>query len=241
MASSKEFRTLLYSLAHEINQRETDAMVWIHHLPKEYSGKSAVTVLQYMEQQGMFSQSKPEELIEVLKSIKKNDLCKQVKEFSKAAKKSRKSSGSSSSDTVKDQPFSPNFDSAEEGMLLVKGNLDALEESVKSCNVKRIEEVYNQARQATDDLLKMLKHANGLARSLLANRSEQTRPREISSASPGHIIVPMALASMCAEQQTQRTAGSPQVKTPPQETPPQGTPPKQVVRLNRCKCMYIEL
>lgn len=233
MASGKEFRTLLFSLAHHLNQQEVNALVWIHRLPKEYSGKSAATVLQYMEQQGIFSHSKPEELIEVLKGIKKNDLCKQVKEFSKAAKKSRKNCSGSSSDTAKDQPSSLNFDSAEEGVLLVKETLDVLEESVKSCNVKRIEEVYNEARQAADHLLMVLKRANGLARTLLANSNQQTRPKEIPPASPGNM--PMTLAAMCAEQRAQRFS-PPQGKTPPQETSP-----KPVVRLSRCKCMYMRV
>lgn len=228
MGSSKEFRTLLFSLAHQLNQQEVDAMVWIYHLPNEFSGKSAITVLQYMEQQGMFSHSKPEELIEVLKSIKKNDLCKQVKEFSKNSKKSRKSS---SSEPVKDQSVSLRFDSAEEGVLHVKESLDVLEGSVKSCNVKRIEEVYNEAKQAADNLLLVLRRAKALTRTLLAsdrNSSPQTRPREKSPTSPG----PMGLAVTYAEQRTQQLATPPQMKLPE-------TPPKQVVRLNRCKYMYV--
>ena len=166
-SSTRDFRSLLYYLSQQLNQHEVDALIWIHHLPKEYKGESALTVLQLMEQFDFFSHENPEELINVLKAIKKHDLCKHVKEYTKGAKKTRKNSSTSCSSEIEtvEKVLACGFLSMEDNAKQMLEKLDLMEKSVKAHNNKSIEELFSEAKEAADSLHIILRRGAGMTRS----------------------------------------------------------------------------
>jgi len=56
MASSavREFRRVMFTVAQQLTQQESDTLVWMYGIPVEFKGKPPLTVLAQMESQGLF-------------------------------------------------------------------------------------------------------------------------------------------------------------------------------------------
>ena len=237
-SSSRDFRSLLYYLSQQFNQHEVDALIWIHHLPKEYKGESALTVLQLMEQSDFFSHENPEELMNVLKAIKKNDLCKHVKEYMKNAKKTRKSSSTSCSSEIEnvERILACGFSSLEDSVKQMLERLDLMEKSVKAHNSKSIEELFSETKEATDSLYILLKRGTGFTRSSgSAQLSRSFSSPEEHSALRFAEDRSQGVGATSPKDSAPRDTGSLPSRTQARPIPRRKERP---VVLNRCKCAY---
>jgi hypothetical protein len=88
--ASQDFRVLLYQLAGELRDGETEGIVAIEHLPAEFQGQgqsAAFKVLLKLENMRRISAGKPQTLEKVFERVDRSDLAKKVKDFSKSQKR----------------------------------------------------------------------------------------------------------------------------------------------------------
>ena len=217
VAMAKDFQGLLFSISQQLNQQDVDKLVAANQLPGELRGQTPAYVLEHMRQRGNFS---PWELENTMKVIGRSDLQKEAKQF-------RKKSLKGGVDTrlnweEEEQPL--NFDNVERQAMQARDALEIMEQAVIVCDLKRIEEVYAEAREAADCLVRVLRRANCLARTLCS-------PASKTGKSPPTSTPPLALPAVPAK----KKAGEKQA-TMPQESPPAPVP---TARLNRCECFFV--
>ena len=169
---AKDFKSLLHSLSQQITQQEVEVIVRSTHLPDELVVRPPSFVLECLAEDGKLSARNLEVVMDAMKEIGRNDLCKEVKSFKK---KSRKKLLEQESQEHSESDKYSNFDVPEEAALYLRHSLLMMEGSEVVGN-KRIEEVYIQARQAVDNLVRIIRHANGLSRTLMRPPSASTSP-----------------------------------------------------------------
>ncbi len=88
------FRFLVADVAHQLNERNRESLVYTHRLPSSYRQESSLVVLEQLEMLGAFSPSAPMKLVELLKSLRREDLAKdaekRIKKDMKEMKKKTK-------------------------------------------------------------------------------------------------------------------------------------------------------
>lgn len=159
---AKDFKSLLHSLSQQITQREVEVIVRSTHLPDELTVQSPSFVLLCLTEDGKLSARNLEVVMDAMKEIGRNDLCKEVKSFKK---KSRKKLQEQEPQEQSESDKYSNFDIAEEEAMQLRHTLLLMEGS-EVVGIKRIEEVYTQAKQTADNLVRIIRHANCLSRTL---------------------------------------------------------------------------
>lgn len=177
---AKDFKSLLHSLSQQITQQEVEVIVRSTHLPDELVVRPPSFVLECLAEDGKLSARNLEVVMDAMKEIGRNDLCKEVKSFKK---KSRKKLQEQESQDHPESDKHLNFDAAEEVALHLRHTLLMMEGSEVVEN-KRIEEVYVQAKQTVDNLVRIIRHANGLTRTLLRPPSACTSPTSPANSPP---------------------------------------------------------
>ena len=216
VAMAKDFQSLLFRISQQLNQQDVDKLVAANRLPGELRGQTPAYVLEHMRQRGNFSLW---ELENIMKVIGRSDLQKEAKQF-------RKKSLKGGVDIrlrwqEEEQPL--NFDNVERQAMQARDALEIMEQAVIVCDLKRIEEVYTEAREAADCLVRVLRRANCLARTLCS-------PASKTGKSPPTSTPPLALPAVPAK----KKAGEKQATTP-QESPPAPVP---TARINRCEFFF---
>ena len=84
-ARFKAFRQLVYHCSEQLTNTETHALIyiWLYSERESYKDAPAIRVLSRLESKGHFSPINPEGLLEMLKELKRNDLCSEVRDFMK--------------------------------------------------------------------------------------------------------------------------------------------------------------
>ena len=239
---ASDFRELLRSISHQLGQQEIGVLVSCTHLPSELKQQSAEVVLDCLSEHGKFSARNLEVLMDAMKEIGRNDLYKEVKLFKK---KSRKKLSEDISSSPESGVFL-NFDIAESEATQLRNTLIMMEGSEAMDGVKRIEEVYGEARDTAENLLRIIRRANCLSRTLLpaAQRTAENRNRPPAPAgSPPHQTSstecpdagePSPVSGGFMERLSKRmgksTRGNKVAKGKQDEVP------KSQRKLNRCKC-----
>lgn len=79
------FRQLVYRCSEQLTCNDLHALVyiWMYSERESYRNASSISVLSRLEATGKFSPWNPEGLLEMLREIKRNDLCSEVKDFMK--------------------------------------------------------------------------------------------------------------------------------------------------------------
>ena len=154
---AKDFQGLLFSISQQLNQQEVNKLVAANHLPGELRGQPPAVVLGHLEQIGIFTLWKLQRIMEAMKDIGRSDLYKQVKLF---RKKTRNVPPGASGEKKL------NFEPAERQATQVRATLQMMEEAVITRDVNRVQEVYSEAREAADNLVRVIKRANCLVRTL---------------------------------------------------------------------------
>ena len=203
--ASPDFKGLLFSLSQKLNQQEVAKLVAAYHLPNGLKDQPPNHLLRYLERNGQIAPSSLEWLEKAMKGIGKNDLYKEIKVFVKAEKKIRKRPTSSSVSSQSEAAF----DAAECQAVQMEETLRAMEATVKTSDVKGIEELYNEAKTLAESLVQAVKRMNSLARCPSPPEQNSTPDKASSNTLP-----------------RRSRNGS---------TPPSATP---IVRVNRCKLSY---
>ena len=175
MASKVEFRRLLYKIAQQLSQEESDSLVVIESLPIAFKGKPSFIVFVQMVLQGTISESKPDNLVEVLKGINRMDLAKQAKDLSRSTKRSKKKHRDLEVQSL-DEQVSRVAIAANSEVTLVQSNilleqLDRLRETVSEAQGSGREKELDLVRKAkkqiesAKQLLLTLHRTSGMRRS----------------------------------------------------------------------------
>ena len=169
MASSavREFRRVMFTVAQQLTQQESDTLVWMHGIPVEFKGKPPLTVLAQMESQGLFSASKPERFAEVLKDINRMDLMKQVTKNTKR----KKNRVDAQSDEYLNITLAANLEVTLLQSKILLEQVERLGEVVFEANERRIGEIVGDAKKSAEKLRRTLEHASGLCRSTTSTLS----------------------------------------------------------------------
>ena len=136
---AKDFKSLLRSIAHQLERQEIEILVRCTHLPEELKNQSAACVLDRLAENGKFSARNLEVLMDAMKEIDRDDLYKEVNTFKKSSHKKLSEDNSNSADNY----F--NFDIAEIEATRLRNTLQLMEGSEAMAGVKRLEEVYSEA------------------------------------------------------------------------------------------------
>jgi hypothetical protein len=169
---AKDFKSLLRSISQQMERSEIEVIVGFAHLPGELKNQSAACVLDRLTENGKFSARNLEVLMDAMTEIGRNDLYKEVNTLKKKSRKKLSEDNSNSANNY----F--NFDIAEIEATKLRNTLQLMEGSEAIASVKRIEEVYLEAKEKADNLLRVIRHANCLTRTLLpATVTAQTESR----------------------------------------------------------------
>jgi len=162
MASSavREFRRVMFTVAQQLTQQESDTLVWMYGIPVEFKGKPPLTVLAQMESQGLFSASKPERFGEILKDINRMDLMKQVTKNTKR----KKNRVDAQSDEYLNITLAANLEVTLLQSKILLEQVERLGEVVFEANERRIGEIVGDAKKSAEKLRRTLEHASGLCR-----------------------------------------------------------------------------
>ncbi len=171
----REFRRLLVSIAHQLSAEDSHELAFVDELPVQFHDQQALTVLQRLEAEGLFSCSKPERLVEMLKDIKRVDLSKKVKEFvSKKSKrrKNRPENAAADATVESDSEVSlrAGFEVALIQMQIVLEQLERVQEEILEEQQMRVQEVLLEAKDYADKMQKKLQHAAALSREGFARK-----------------------------------------------------------------------
>ena len=167
MASSalpvREFRRVMFNVAQQLTQQESDTLVWMHSVPVQFVGKPPLTVLAQMESQGHFSASKPDRFTEVLKDINRMDLVKQVTKSTK--RKKNRVDSQSNADEYLNITLAANLEVTLLQSRILLEQVERLGGVVSDANERRIGEIVGEAKKTAEKLRRTLEHASGLCRS----------------------------------------------------------------------------
>lgn len=172
--AEKEFRKLVLSLSQQLVVAETNQIVYLYHLPLEFSGKQPLTVLQSMHSRDIFSANKPDGLANAMKEVNRMDLVKLVKDYTRNTKQRRTSKLRPNSDKTSALPdeSEPSFHTSLQAKLevadiqstITADSLARALDMVKGTQLKRVEEIMLEAKTCSDRLSKLLKRAQTLYR-----------------------------------------------------------------------------
>ena len=177
---AKDFKALLRSLSQQLSQQEGRVIVACTELPDELKEKSPEVVLDHLVPDGKLSARSLEVVLDTMKEIGRSDLYKEVKAFKK---KSRKMLSEEVPTATGSSENFQNFDVAESEAMQLRNTLQKMEGSDAIDGVKRIEEVYTEARDTAEHLVRLIRRANCLSRTLrAASAARQASAR--SSTSP---------------------------------------------------------
>lgn len=166
---AKDFKGLLRSLSKQITQNEVQVVVACMKLPNELKEQSAEVVLAHLVPDGKLSTRSLEVVMDAIKELGRNDLYKEVKAFKKKSRKMLPEEVPDSSENFQ------NFDVAEREAMQLKNTLQKMEGSDAIDGIKRIEEVYIEARETAERLVRLIRTANCLSRTFRpASASRQT-------------------------------------------------------------------
>lgn len=240
---AKDFKGLLFSISQQLNQQDVKKLVGCTKLPEELRDQSPAFVLDRLVEKGKFSAGNLDAILDTMKDIGRSDLHKEVKLF----KKKRKKQSVESFDTpIK---FS-NFDTAEYEATQVKNTLRKMEGSDVIVGVKRIEEVYSEAVDAAENLVRIIKRANCLSRTLRqhtpaarsvegsSRSSPPTKSPAASPAEPSPVQSPAGFKSLSKKfsKSSFKAKEKGKEKEPVSPSPsPQDIPSQTLRVLNRCK------
>ena len=79
------FRQLVYRCSEQLTHNDLHALVyiWLYSEKETYKNASSIAILSRLEATGKFGPWNPEGLLEMMREIKRNDLCNEVKDFMK--------------------------------------------------------------------------------------------------------------------------------------------------------------
>lgn len=158
---AKDFKALLRSLSQALTQPEKDVIVEFARLPDELKLQPAYVVLERVVGDGKLSARNLEVIMDTMVEIGRNDLYTEAKAFKK---KSQKILSEGVSPDSKESFH--NFDVAESEAIQLRNTLQKMDGSEAINGVKRIEEVYTEAREAAENLVRLIRRANCLSRTL---------------------------------------------------------------------------
>ena len=167
----KELRRVMFTVAQQLTQQESDTLVWMQGVPVQFRGKPPLTVLAQMESQGLFSASKPERFADILRDINRLDLAKQVTKITKRKKNQR--------DTVEQSQeqlqitLAANLEVTLLQSKILLEQVERLRQVVIDANEKRIGEIVGDAKESAERLKRALDHASGLCRSTVGSITTQ--------------------------------------------------------------------
>jgi len=194
--AEKEFRKLVLSLSQELVVAETDRIVYLYQLPLEYRGKQPLTVLQLMHNRDIFSATKPDGLANVMKDVNRMDLVKSVKDYARSTKqrKTSKSRPNEKSSTLDESD--PSFHTSLQAKLEVADTQSTITadslaralDMVKGTQLKRVEEIMQEAKTHSDRLSNLLKRAQTLYRLAIAAGSGSS-DEEIPAQQPNSMLL----------------------------------------------------
>jgi hypothetical protein len=165
----REFRVFILSLAESLTDTETNKLVYISELPKEYKDKQPLIVLESMHNRGLFSASKTNNLAKFLKDIKRVDLSRTVDKYAKKTKKAGAKSRATSLEPPEADPSLAASLEATLGVLSIQSKItaDVMDQVMRS--PQRLNELEAGAkRKAAEDLHRLTRGARLLQRQLIA-------------------------------------------------------------------------
>ena len=191
--AEKEFRKLVLSLSQELVVAETDQIAYLYHLPLEYSGKQPLTVLQLMHNRDIFSAAKPDGLATVMKDVNRMDLVKLVKDYAKQRKTSKSQPNDKSSTLDESDPsfhtsLQAKLEVADIQSTITADSLARALDMVKRTQLKRVEEIMQEAKTHSDRLSNLLKRAQTLYRLAIAAGSGSS-DEEIPAQQPNSMLL----------------------------------------------------
>ena len=159
----RELRRVMFIVAQQLTQQESDTLVWMQDVPVQFKGKPPLTVLAQMESQGLFSASKPERFADILKDINRLDLAKQVTKITKRKKNQR--DAVEQSEEQLQITLAANLEVTLLQSKILLEQVERLRQVVIEANEKRIGEIVGGAKESAERLKRTLEHASGLCRS----------------------------------------------------------------------------
>ena len=167
----KELRRVMFTVAQQLTQQESDTLVWMQGVPVQFRGKPPLTVLAQMESQGLFSASKPERFADILRDINRLDLAKQVTKITKRKKNQRETVEQSQEQLQITLAANLEVTLLQSKILLEQ--VERLRQVVIDANEKRIGEIVGDAKESAERLKRALDHASGLCRSKVGSITTQ--------------------------------------------------------------------
>ena len=169
----RELRRVMFTVAQQLTQQESDTLVWMQGVPVEFSGKPPLTVLAQMESQGLFSASKPERFADILRDINRLDLAKQVTKITKRKKNQRDTVEQSQEQQLLQITLAANLEVTLLQSKILLEQVERLRQVVIDANEKRIGEIVGDAKESVERLKRTLDHASGLCRSKVGSTTTQ--------------------------------------------------------------------
>ena len=158
----RELRRVMFTVAQQLTQQESDTLVWMQDVPVQFRGKPPLTVLAQMEAQGLFSASKPERFADILRDINRLDLAKQVTKITKRKKNQRETVEQSQEQLQ--ITLAANLEVTQLQSKILLEQVERLRQVVIDANEKRIGEIVGDAKESVERLKRTLDHASGLCR-----------------------------------------------------------------------------
>ena len=167
----KEFRGVVVSLSESLGVEEMNKLVYTNSLPIEYNDKRPLTVLQLMHNRDLFSATKPDRLVTLMKEINRQDLAKIVEKYARKTRKGTKSraqldSGTAVAEVESDSSLFVSLMAKLEVTSIqsdITGKaLDETLKTVKATPLKRVEEIVQDAKAQADKLRNLVLRAQHL-------------------------------------------------------------------------------
>lgn len=160
----KEFRQTVLSLSDKLTKKDTNNIVYLYQLPKDYQDREPLTVLELMQNRDLFSAAKPDGLAKLLKEIHQDALVKIVEKY----KKSRKGAGKcqvtmeAESDPSLTLSLHAKFEVTRIQSVITATAVKQSLEMVKKTPFKRVSEIVKEANDMADKLCALVKHAQAI-------------------------------------------------------------------------------
>ena len=169
---STEFRILLQRLSHKLSPADVEAIAASAHLPDPNppSGEAALASVAGNCELGVAVAS-VDAIMDVLKQISRGELVKEVKAFKKKFRKKL-----AENPPRRREDGYENFDAAEREAAQVLATLQKMEGCGVVTGVDRMRELHAQAKEAAENLLRVVRRANHLSRSCHRSDSRGSEP-----------------------------------------------------------------
>lgn len=156
-----DFKALLQNISKRMSPQEAGVLVGTRQLPQNLKNQPADVVLDSLVGGGDSSLYNLDLVMDAMKEIGRNDLYKEVKLFKRNSGKKLPDSHCNGSP----ENGYLNFDIAENQAVQLRNTLKKMEGS-DAISVYRIEEVYSEAKEAAEKLVRLIHRANCLSRML---------------------------------------------------------------------------